>query len=267
MKVILVLLLLTAAYGMLLRGRTGHPGLESLRGWSYAHRGLHGEGRPENSLAAFQAAVEGGYGAEFDVHLLSDGGLAVIHDSKLERTTGAQGRVEELTTEQLADYHLEGTDQTIPTFQQVLDVFGGKAPLVIELKAENNAAALCEAVCEVLDGYQGVYCLESFDPRCLYWLKKHRPELIRGQLAYNSLKDPKSKVPVWLKFPLTYYLLNFLVLPDFVAYDFDDRKTASNWICRKLYGIQGVSWTLRSQEDYDTAVKEGWIPIFEKFRP
>lgn len=268
MKYILwVILIAGILYLLSLRGRTCHPGLEKLRGWNYAHRGLHGNGVPENSLAAFRLAVEKGYGAELDIHLLKDGNLAVIHDSKLIRTTGCEGRVEDLTTEELKQYHLEGTTETIPTFREVLDIFEGKAPLIIELKAENNAAALCETACKMMEGYQGVWCMESFDPRCVLWLKKNRPEIIRGQLAENYLKKPKSKLPWILKVILSYHLENFLTKPDFVAYDFETREVLSNKICRRLYGMQGVTWTVRSPEDHETALKEGWIVIFENYTP
>ena len=261
-------LVLTTLYLLALRGRTGHPGLQKLRGWNYAHRGLHGNGVPENSLQAFRLAVERGYGAELDVHLLKDGSLAVIHDAKLIRTTGREGLVEDLTEGDLKDYKLEGTEETIPTFRQVLEVFSGKTPLIIELKPEGgNHAALCAAACAAMEGYEGVWCMESFDPRCVYWLKKHRPDIIRGQLAENSLKNPKSKLPIPLKLVLTFHLENFLCKPDFVAYDFGTRKVLSNFICCKLYGIQGVTWTLRSPADHETAVKEGWIPIFEYYQP
>ena len=127
MKYILIVLaaclLALLTYLFMVRGRKGHPGLENLRGWNYAHRGLHNENRPENSMAAFRAALEHGYGIELDVHLLKDGNLAVIHDSDLKRTTGAEGKIEDLTTQQLSLYHLEGTDQTIPTFREVLDLY------------------------------------------------------------------------------------------------------------------------------------------------
>ena len=56
-------------------------------------------------------------------------------------------------------------------------------------------------------------------------------------------------------------------MPDFTAYKFADRKNLSTWICRRLYGVQGVSWTLQTKEEYDIALKEGWIPIFENFIP
>ena len=261
-------LVLVILYLLALRGRTGQPGLGKLRGWNYAHRGLHGNGVPENSLAAFRAAVDHGYGAELDVHLLKDGGLAVIHDSKLQRTTGLEGRVEDLTTARLKSCRLEGTDETIPTFREVLEVFGGRTPLIIELKPEGgNHAALCEAACAAMEGYEGVWCMESFDPRCVYWLRKHRPDIIRGQLAENSFRYPKSKLPWVLKLVLSFHLENFLCRPDFIAYDFPTRKVLSNTICRRLWGIQGVTWTLRSPEDHKIAVQEGWIPIFENYLP
>lgn len=248
--------------------RRGYKGLAALRGWSYAHRGLHGNGIPENSLAAFSEAVRAGYGSELDVHLLADGELAVIHDSLLARTTGAQGRIEDLTAGQLGDYHLEGTDQTIPLLSQVLEIYAGAAPLIVELKpVGDNVDALCRKTCEQLDNYNGVFCVESFDPRCVHWFRKNRPEIVRGQLTENFFKSETSKLPAALKFALKAQVFNFLTRPDFVAYKYADRKIFSNFLCRRIWGAQGVSWTLETIEEYNTAVKEGWIPIFENFRP
>lgn len=263
----IILIVLAALYVLALRGRKGHPELPKFRGWNYAHRGLHGNGRAENSLSAFRAAVEHGYGAELDVHLLADGGLAVIHDSNLKRVTGQEGRVEDLTTAELSNYRLQGTEDCIPTFRQVLDTFAGKTPLIIELKCEENAAALCEAACKAMEGYEGLWCMESFDPRCVYWLKKNRPEILRGQLAENSFHYKSSKLPWYLKLVLSYHLENFLCRPDFVAYDFGTRKNLSNFLCRKFWGIQGVAWTLRTPEEHEIALKEGWIPILEHYEP
>lgn len=265
--VFVILLFLAIVYIGCVGGRVGHPGLKDLQGWSYAHRGLHGEGRPENSMAAFRAALEGGYGIEFDLHLLKDGNLAVIHDSLLKRTTGAGGRIEDLTTEDLKNYHLEGTSETIPTFRELLDLYDGKAPLIVELKpVGGNHAQLTETACRMLESYEGVYCMESFDPRCVYWLKKNRPQIIRGQLSENFFKS-NSTLSAPLKFILTHSLSHFFTMPDFTAYKFADRKNLGTWICRRLYGVQGVSWTLQTKAEYDTALKEGWLPIFENFRP
>lgn len=263
-----VILILAVLFVLAVQCRRGHKGLEAIRGWNYAHRGLHGNGIPENSMAAFRAALEAGYGVELDIHLLKDGSLAVFHDGTLDRCTGKSGTPEELTAADLKDYPLEGTEETIPLFSQVLELFAGRAPIIVELKpVGGNHAALCQAACDMLDGYNGVYCLESFDPRCIHWLKKNRPELIRGQLSEDFVHNPKSPLPLVLKFLLTHQLENFLIRPDFVAYKFADRKTPSVFLARKLWGAQGVTWTITKPEDLETARKEGWIPIFEGFRP
>lgn len=265
---ITLLIIITALYLFALRGRTGHPLLKELRKWKYAHRGLHGNGVPENSMEAFRLALENGYGVELDIHLLADGNLAVIHDSSLKRTAGVDVPIESLSTEQLSQYKLEGTQQTIPTFQKVLELFAGKAPLIVELKPVNgNHDLLTKAACDMLDGYEGLYCLESFDPRCIRWLQRNRPDLVRGQLAHNSLNEKPQGVPYMLRFLMTNLLSNFWNTPDFVAYRFCDRKRLSVRLARKLWKVQGVSWTLISQEEFDAAVKENWIPIFEGFKP
>ncbi len=255
------------AYLLALRGRTGHPGLQSLQGWSYAHRGLHKQGVPENSMAAFRAALDHGFGIELDIHLMKDGSLGVIHDCSLKRTAGADVNITELTAEDLPNYPLEGTDQIIPLFPQVLELFAGKAPLVIELKADgNNHLELVHTAMKALEGYRGAYCVESFDPRCIRDLKVHYPDVIRGQLAADFAKEKKKFNPA--KFALTHNLLNFLTQPDFISYCYGDRNnTPSNAICRKFWGIQGVAWTLRDSQLHKEAVSDGWLPIFEDYIP
>lgn len=263
----MVCFFLILLYLLALQGRTGHPLMHELRRWNYAHRGLHGGSLPENSMAAFRAALNGGYGIELDLHLLKDGNLAVIHDSLLKRTTGAAGRIEDLTTAELKNYHLEGTAETIPTFREVLELFDGKAPMIVELKpVGGNHAALAEEACRQLEGYSGPYCIESFDPRCLFWLKKNRPQIVRGQLSMNFFRNPEGQ-PLPIQAALTCHLLNFLSRPDFIAYKFADRNRLGCFLCRKLWHIQGVAWTIRTPAEHARARQEGWLSIFEGFRP
>jgi glycerophosphoryl diester phosphodiesterase len=268
MVLIAILAVLAALYLFSLRCCRGHKGLAQLQGWKYAHRGLHDETLPENSMAAFRAALEKGYGIELDIHLMKDGNLAVIHDASLRRTAGVDVQIEDLTAADLENYRLEGTDEKIPLFREVMDLYEGKAPMIVELKPmNNNHAALAEAACDMLKDYQGIYCIESFDPRCISWLRKNRPEVIRGQLTENFVESD-DKLPPAIRFLLTHNLFNVSTCPDFVAYKFADRKDSiTTTLCRKLWKVQGVCWTIKTQEDYDTAVQEGWLPIFEGFEP
>ncbi len=266
--ILAIFLLLLVVYLLTIKGRTGHKNTEEMLNYLYAHRGYHSKPEiPENSLAAFRLAVEKGYGAELDVHLLKDGNLAVIHDDSLLRTTGREGNIEDLTTEDLQDYYLEGTSETIPTLKQVLDVFDGKTPLIIELKtANNNFVKLSRATCALLEDYKGLYCIESFDPRCIEWLAKKRPEVMRGQLSGNFMKE-ESHIKGLQAFILTFMFWNIKTRPDFIAYHFESRHNLSNILCRDLWHMSTASWTLKTQQDLDTARREGAMAIFEQFEP
>lgn len=262
-----IFFILSGVYLVLLIGRLSHRELPALKNWYYAHRGLHKEGLPENSLGAFAAAKDAGYGIELDIHLMKDGNLAVIHDASLKRTAGVDVQIENLAAVDLANYRLEGTEEKIPLFCEVLKLIDGKVPLIVELKSvDNNYAELCAATCEILKDYQGLYCIESFDPRCILWLRKNKNSIIRGQLAFDTFSD-KFDVPWVLKFALKHNLLNIVTRPDFIAYCFSDRKTLGNFLCRKVWRMQGVAWTIRTEADFEASVKEGWLPIFENFLP
>lgn len=254
-------------YVLSTQGRTGHPGMNSLKGWNYAHRGLHDENLPENSMGAFRAALEHGYGIELDIHLMKDGQLAVIHDCSLKRTAGADVNITDLTAADLENYRLGNTEEKIPLFSEVLELFAGKAPLIIELKSDNNPRELVAAAVKIMETYEGPYCIESFDPRCIYELRKQAPHIIRGQLTMNYFKEEYSTLPKAVKWILTQHAENFVTMPDFVACRYSDRNLMGSRIARKFWGVQGVAWTLRSKEEFDTAVSEGWLPIFENFIP
>ncbi len=265
--VIVVLLLL---YVLSLRGKGRKPGFYGLAAYDYAHRGLHDseKGVPENSLAAFRLAVENGYGAELDVHLSKDGRLVVMHDESLLRTAGVDKNICDCTAEELDRLTLEGTGEHIPYLEEVLPLFEGKTPLVVEIKAfRKNHAVLTERVCALLDQYPGLqFCMESFDPRVLLWLKKHRPEVIRGQLSQNFIRR-RSGLSLPLAWLLTNLCTNFLTTPHFIAYCFRDRKQPALRLSKKLWGVQEFSWTLRTAAEVSEAKQHGALPIFEHCRP
>ena len=269
--ILIVLLVLFLLYILCLRCRRGKADWAHLRKWRYAHRGFHDreKGVPENSLAAFKRAASNGFGAELDVHLMKDGKLAVIHDASLLRTAGADVYIEDLTAGELENYRLEGTEQRIPLLEEVLPLFVGRAPLIVELKAERgNADALAAAACKLLDKHHVTYCIESFDPRCLMWLWANRPDVVRGQLSENFRRHGDAQnLPGVVRWVLSSLLLNARTRPDFIAYRFEDRKCLSLRLCRGLYGAQEFSWTIRSRADMDAAERDGALVIFECFDP
>ena len=267
--VILFALFLLTVWLFFLNSRANHPSWAALEHRRYAHRGLHcsADSVPENSLAAFRRAIRHGYGAELDVHLLRDGTLAVFHDSDLKRCANVEGQIEDLDLEGLRKLRLEGTDEQVPLFDDVLALFEGKQPLIIELKtAKGNHRALAEAVCRRLDSYTGDFCIESFDPFAVADVRKLRPGICRGQLSMNFLKEP-SGLPCYQRFLMTNVLLNWYTRPDFLAYQFSDRDNFCLDLARRVWGVQEVSWTIRSKEDLLACEKFGSIGIFEKFDP
>ena len=259
------------AWCALLRPRRNQPGWDKLAGVKYAHRGLHNaeKGVPENSMTAFQLAVEAGFGAELDVHLMAAGNLAVVHDCDLTRVCGKPGIIEELMEEDLIEYPLMGTEELIPLFQEVLELFEGKTPLIIELKVEGgNANALTDAVMAMLEDWNGVYCLESFHPGVLLRLKERYPWVLRGQLSQDFLKGGEVHgLSLPARFALTNLLTSALTRPDFVAYKWQDRRNPSLRLMRALYGVHEVGWTVRDRQTMEALEAEGVPTIFEGFLP
>ncbi len=235
----------------------------------YAHRGLHAihAGIPENSLRAFRLAANNGYGAELDVRMSRDGRLVIMHDESLKRTTGANANVGGVTEQVLSQLTLEGTREKVPYLEDVLPIFDGKTPLLIEIKTENNNyAELTRMVTDLLKQYPGLdYMIESFDPRVLMWLRKHRPDIIRGQLCENLFKDETCKENFVIRFLLSNLMGNFLARPDFIAYKYEDRNDLAAGLCRKLWGPQFFWWVVGSQEAANELVDRGDKIIFEGF--
>ena len=228
----------------------------------YAHRGLHGHGVPENSQQAFEKAVQAGYGIELDVQLSSDGEVMVFHDYTLIRMTGKDAKLCQLTAQELQALSLAGTEQTIPTFLQVLELVDGRVPLLVELKGEDLNSDLCPKVASLLKDYKGPYCVESFNPLLVRSIKKHLPGVYCGQLYTNVCRDKKKYSP--LNLILSAMAFNFLAGPNFIAYNLKDRNSLPVRLACRLYGAPRFVWTVQNEKDVETAHKLGEYPIFEK---
>lgn len=182
-----------------------------------AHRGMHNikEGIPENSLEAFEKAIENSYIIELDVHILKDKSVIVFHDDNLERMTGVNKNVRDTTYKEISGLKLQNTDYHIPLLKDVLEVVAGKVPIIIELKTDVNVGILEKETVNILKKYKGKYAIKSFNPFSVYWLKKHHPEIIRGQLSSNFNNE---KMNVIKKIVLKNMILNFITKPDFISY-------------------------------------------------
>lgn len=230
----------------------------------YAHRGLHGD-VPENSLAAFEAAAGEGYGIELDVQLSRDGEVMVFHDYTLSRMTGVGGKLSELTATELSELRLDGTNECIPCFSEVLSLVNGRVPLLVELKGEDLDSALCVRVAELLKDYSGAYCIESFNPVLLGKIAKLLPGAYRGILYTNVVRDKKR----WsaINIALTLMATNIIARPHFIAYNEKNRNSLPVRICTRLFGAGRFVWTVRTPEEWHEAKKRGEHSIFEGFLP
>jgi len=222
----------------------GRPLPSWLRRRPIAHRGLHDAVRPENSLAAFEAAARAGHPIELDVHLTADGHAIVFHDDTLSRMTGRPGTVAEHTLAELTALRLLDTDERVPSLAQVLERVAGRVPLLVELKPTGGPTGpLEQAVCDVLARFPGEHAVQSFDPWSMLWMRRHAPHLPRGMLAGDMRSEglPPHQVVV-----LENLLLAPAVLPDFIGYEL---RALPHWapsLCRRL-GRPLLAWTIRDE--------------------
>lgn len=229
----------------LLTTRRRRTEAESFMSTPYAHRGLHDEKIPENSLAAFRAAVDHGYGIELDVQLSADGEVMVFHDEGLLRMTGCDASLYSKTRKELSPLTLGDSNERIPTLREVLSLVDGRVPLLVEIKSDHAVLEVCKKTAELLDEYTGAYMVESFHPFAVNWFRKNRPCVVRGQLSARLFVKGKRTPSMFLVQNL---LLNFLARPDFVAYDYHHKNGYSFSLCRLFHRPYTVAWTVKDIE-------------------
>ena len=243
MVFLIILIVLILLYVFLLIPRLPRRDMSALTKVDYAHRGLWNAQRPENSLSAFRSAVDAGCGV----------------DRRIAQSTLAEVRA----------CHLSGTDEVVPTFDEVLEAVGGRVPLIVELKVEQNVDSLCSAVRERMQRYNGLWCMESFDPRAVQWFRKNAPEIIRGQLAFGLGGEAAHKgVKPLTAFFISTLMQHVLSRPDFLAYEaISEHGLNLPMRLVRLMRPWMVAWTIRSQEaldhtrgKYDIAIFEGFVP-------
>ena len=202
-----------------------------------AHRGLfNNKNVPENSMLAFANAVHHNFGIELDVQITKDGKLVVFHDKSLKRMCGIKKALYKMTYAELSGIYLLNTGERIPLFRDVLSLVAGKVPLIIEIKPEGDVLKTTELVNEMLYDYKGLYCIESFHPMVLKWLKENNPEILRGQLSTLYTKRLLDR-PWFTRFLLSNLFTNIITSPDFIAYNHKYKNRLTYRICRFFYNI------------------------------
>ncbi len=243
------------------------PEMEKYKSVRFAHRGLHGDGAAENSMTAFSRAKSAGYGIELDIRLSRDGELVVYHDPVLSRVAGGEGRVIDFTAEELGAMRLGDTDDCIPRFRDVLELIDGEVPILIEIKADVGESGVAEKFIEEIEDYKGGYIVESFNPLALRTVRRARPDILRGILSTEYMKEEKYKGKLLYRL-LQDLRLNFLARPDFIAYEKNGYKQPSLRALRRHFDTPLFAWTVRSHEEeaeaiahgFDSVIFEGYIP-------
>ena len=154
-----------------------------------AHRGASLE-QPENTIAAFEAAIDAGADAvEFDVRMTADRHAVVMHDPDVSRTTDGSGIVSEMTLDEVVGLG-------IPTLDEALRCLSGRAAVDIEIKNAPDepgytpdAEPAVEATLSALDdvGFSGPVIVSSFNPRSIAHSRALRPDVPTGLLTWFDL--------------------------------------------------------------------------------
>lgn len=235
-----------------------------------AHRGLHGAGVPENSLAAAQAAIDAGYGIELDIQPARDGTPMVFHDYDLKRLVGSAGMIADFDPRALGAMRLLGTEEPVPTLRQFLDLVAGRVPLLVEIKDQDlslgpDIGLLHKAVADVLQGYAGPVAVMSFNPHVAAAFHAAAPAIPVGltTCAYDEAdwpgipEDRRSHLAGINDFDWTRSC--------FVSHDKRDLGNA-RLDALKAQGVPILCWTIRSPEEEALARRVADNITFEGYR-
>jgi len=224
-----------------------------------AHRGLHDlrQGRPENTLSAFRAAIDAGYAIECDLHPSADGIPMVFHDDDLGRLTGCPGCVRDRRAAELRDMQIAGTREYVPTLDELLQLVSGRVPLLIELKhIPGRDGGFAWSVVQRLRTYDGPAAVMSFNTGLVAECRAGSARLPCGLTAEGDRGSAVAQLRAIVRIGV-----------DFISYAIDDLPTPAPLLARYVLGLPLICWTVRSNEQRQKA--ETWCDqiTFEGFRP
>lgn len=235
-----------------------------------AHRGLHSldNNIVENSGGAVCAAIIHGYAIEVDVQLTKDHKAVIFHDHTLKRMTGQTGKVIDYTLQELQQIRYSASDESILSFEELLQIVDGQVPLIIEVKSRsNNVGPLEIYIAKKLECYNGDVCIMSFNPLSLRKFKQIAPQIIRGIVAeYNMRPTDWRGTNIVARFLIKNFVHWPLSRPNFISYHLHDLPKWNIKIARK-FGIPIISWTVKSAADADYSAQYADQITFEGFLP
>jgi glycerophosphoryl diester phosphodiesterase len=239
-----------------------------------AHRGLHDRvlGAIENTLAAAEAAIAGGFAIECDIQLSADGEAIVFHDETLDRLTGATGPVSALSAAEIARVRIAGTAEPPPAFAAFLDRIAGRTPVICELKSRFDGDwRIGDRACALAAAYDGPLAFKSFDQDLAAYLRLRRPHTRApadpcpvGIVAQASYDDPDwgflsaEQRREWTDFD--HY---DLARPDFLSWSVDDLPHKIPFLVKELTGAPVMVWTVRTAAQREAAHKWADQIVFE----
>ncbi len=200
----------------------------------FTHRGLHQSlAASENSLAAFAAAIEIGAGIECDLRLTADDQVVVFHDADALRLCDDPMNIGRSTLAHLSCLRVGA--EPIPTLRQMLELVGGRVPILLEAKVDRNFWRFGPALVRALGEYSGPIGIMAFDPRLPRWLKTNAPAIRRGWVV----RDKLTTLERWAGMRVAD--------PQFLAVDRASAPRAWTRIARRTMPV--YCWTIRDADE------------------
>jgi glycerophosphoryl diester phosphodiesterase len=235
-----------------------------------AHRGLHdiSRGIVENMPGAVNAAISGNFAIEVDIQLTADGEAMVHHDDDLGRLNEGSGALLQKTAAELKAVKFKNTSERMMSLADLCSLVAGRVPLVIEVKSHfDGDRKLVVRMAEVLSSYSGPAVGMSFDPEQVIALRELAPNLPRGIVAQRNYDEDWDDVTPEQRDNMLYLRHGFRTQPHFVAFWVNQLPAPAPWIARNIFGCPLLTWTVRTPEQRERAVRYADQMIFEGFVP
>jgi glycerophosphoryl diester phosphodiesterase len=236
-----------------------------------AHRGLHdaAKGIVENSVSAVRAAMGAGLAIEVDLQCAAGDMPIVFHDATLDRLTLETGPVAARSAEALSGIALRNSPDHILSLPALLALVNGHVPLVLEVKSTWTRDGKFEAnIAKMLESYKGPVAVMSFDPYSVAAFREIAPQLPRG-LVGERFNDERywSELTLWQRLAMRNLLTSAFARPHFIAYDIKALPALAPFLAQTLFGLPLLTWTVRTKQERERALRYADAMIFEGIVP